>query len=117
MNKPKMKISAVEESSYGIYVWEVDGKWLSDGEGRFLTVPSEKNDQIKIDAIRRAAHGYLIDMGLEPQGSAKFLSGHRQVTDEQYEEQLARQAAGLTPDPFDVGAAQDDLKELGRNNR
>lgn len=114
----KTRISTVEESTYGTYVWETDDKrWLADDEGRFLCVQSEKFDRVKIDALTKAARGYMEDMGVEFNGRALFLSGHRPVSDEQYEEQQARQAAGLTPDPFDVGAMQDDLKEMKANGR
>lgn len=107
-----MKISAVEESNEGLYIWETDdGKWFMDEEGNVLNVPATKGDTVKIEALKKVAHGLLRDMGMEPQGRPRFLSGHRRVTDEQYEEQKARQAAGLTPDPFDVGAMMDDLRE------
>ena len=96
-----------------MYVWETaDGKIIADEDGNLLNVAATKGDRVKIDALTRVAHGYLRDLGMEPSGEAKFLSGHRRVTQEQYEEQLARQKAGLTPDPFDVGAMEDDLKEL-----
>ena len=111
--KRNTKVSVVEESTYGTYVWEVEsGSWIADDEGRYLSVQSEKNDRVKLEALKKAAHGYLKDMGIEPKGRPVFLSGHRKITDETYEDQKARQLAGLTPDPFDLGAMGDDLKEM-----
>src|SRR6476469_4709189 len=91
--KPNTKITAVEESIYGTYVWYTDDrKMLKDDEGRFLCVASKKGDQRILDAFKKAAHGYMKDMGAEPNGRPMFLSGHRPITDEQYEEQKAREA-------------------------
>lgn len=115
MNTKKSRVQAVEEFSYGTYVWEIDGKWIADDEGRMLCVAAEKNDPEKLGALKSAAHNYLLDMGEEPRGKAVFLSGHRPVSDEQYDVQKARQEAGLTPDPFDVGAMQDELAEARKN--
>lgn len=108
-----MKAQVVEESIYGTYVWETgDGKRITDGEGRFLCMQSQKNDRVKIEAFKIFAHDCMRQMNAEPSGKPVFLSGHRPVTDEQYDEQKARGAAGITPDPFDVGAMNDDLKAI-----
>ena len=107
-----MKISSVEETKYGLYVWETDGgAWIMDEDRNLMNIESEKGDPLKIEAITRAAHHFMREMGTEPNGKPVFLAGTRRISEEQYEEQVARQKAGLTPDPFDVGAMEDDLKE------
>lgn len=112
MKTRNMKISAVEETTYGLYVWETEGgAWIMDEDRNVMNIESEKGDATKIAAITEAAHRYMREAGVEPNGRPLFLAGNRRITDEQYEEQKARQAAGLTPDPFDVGAMEDDLKE------
>lgn len=109
------RVSAVEESRFGTYVWETgEGKWIADEEGRFLSVASEKGDAAKIAALKRIAHDHMRQMGVEPSGKAVFLSGHRPIDDEEYEHQKARAAAGLIPDPFDVGAINDDIQAIRR---
>lgn len=106
----KSRVSIVEQSQDGIYVWELDnGQWISDEDKNFLSMPSKKDDEYKLGKFREYAHNVLRNEGIEPNGKPVFLSGHRRVTDEQYEEQRARQAMGLTPDPFDVGALEDEM--------
>lgn len=112
----RMKITSIEETNEGLYVWETDGgAWIMDEDRNLMNIQSVKGDKDKIDAITKAAHYFMKEMGVEPNGKPVFLAGVRRLTDEQYEEQVARQAAGLTPDPFDVGALQDDLKEAIHN--
>jgi hypothetical protein len=114
-NEKKMKVSVVDDYGVGLYVWELEnGQWISDGEGHFLTMPSDRGDEYKLGIFKKYAHNLLRESGVEPNGRAVFLPGHRQITDEQYEEQKARQDAGLTPDPFDVGAAEDELRYAQR---
>lgn len=104
MNKSTFK--PVEESKYGVYVWRMpDGRFVSDGDGNFLNIPSEKFDLSKMKALREAVNYYGIT-----EGEAVFLSGRRRVTDSEYEEQQERMVNGLTPDPYDAGALADELR-------
>ena len=104
-NKRNTKITPIEESQYGLYVWEMpDGRWMGDGEGNYLLMASKKDDPQKLAAFRNVAVNFLKNMGLEPVGRPLFLSGRRQVTDEEYQEQQARARAGLVPDPYDSAA-------------
>lgn len=106
----KTRIRAIEESDYGLYVWELDnGQWIADENKNFLSMPSKKGDEYKLGEFKRFAHDVLRGEGIEPNGKAVFLSGHRRITDDEYEEQRQRQLLGLTPDKFDVGAAQGEL--------
>jgi hypothetical protein len=108
-----MKISTVADTDDGLYLWDVgDGKYIKNDNGDFLLMPSKKGDRYKLEKFKEYAHNILKDMGEVPRGRAVFLPGFRKVTDEQYEEQKARHAAGLNPDPFDVGAMQDEFNAM-----
>ena len=44
----------VEETTLGIYVWEMpDGRWIGDDDGNFLSITSIKGNKSKIDALAR----------------------------------------------------------------
>lgn len=99
------KISIVEETDYGLYIWEMpDGSIVSDDEKNYLNIPAHRGDTEKIKAITDAVRSYGIN-----EGRAIFLSGHRRVTDEEYEYQKQRLEWGLIPDEMDYGAARDEL--------
>jgi len=109
MKKPK--ITPIEESSFGVYVWQLpSGEVLGDTDGNILNIPSEKYDLSKIAIIRKSAayYGY-------PEGEARFLSGRRRVTEEEYQEQKGRMAEGKTPDIYDAPALLDELAEREQN--
>jgi hypothetical protein len=112
-----VKRTIVEETNMGLYGWMIDGKLVGDDEGNFLTVPAVKGDVKKINALRDAVYGFLRELGLEPQGKPVFLAGRRQITDEEYEEQVTRQKWGLIPDPLDVPAMQEELEYNKRYNK
>ena len=100
-----LKITPVEESSFGLYVWKLpSGEVLGDTDGNVLNIPSEKYDLKKIAIIRKSAayYGY-------PEGEAMFLPSRRRVTEEEYEEQVDRMKAGKTPDVYDAPALLDEL--------
>lgn len=107
----------IEETDLGLYGWMIDGKLVGDDEGNYLTAPAQKGDVRVINALRNAVYGYLKDLGLEPQGQPVFLAGRRQITDEEFEEQIARQKWGLIPDPLDVPAMKEEIKYNERYNK
>lgn len=101
----------VDEFSWGVYVWEIeeDGetKILGDN-GDFMLVRCTGSNHAecrKLIAEAAAHYGY-------PEGRPVFWSGVRPISDEEYEQQLERAKQGLTPDPFDIGAIQDELRGL-----
>jgi hypothetical protein len=103
----------VDEYPYGMYVWRMpDGEVLGDDEGNFMNVFSTKNNPRAIKAITEAARAYGF-----PEGKAEWWPGKRRITDEEYEEQLAREAAGLVPDPLDIAAIRDEAKALRQHGR
>lgn len=112
------KVQEIEETNYGVYVWYTqDNKIIKNEDGDVLSVPSMKGDLTRINALKTVAHDYMKQMGAEPGGRAVFLAGRRQITDEQYEEQKARAAMGLTPDPFDFRAMEEEVRYNQRFNR
>lgn len=99
----------VEESPYGMYVWEcADGEIAGDGDGNIMNVFCAKGDKRAIEALRAAAKYY----GWEEGGRPVWWSGKRPITDEQLEEQEQRARMGLVPDPLDYGAISDNLRGL-----
>lgn len=103
--KSKRKITMIDESDYGLYLWQTsDGKLVCDTDANYLNIPARKGDREKIRLLELAAK----DCGIEG-GQAVFFSGNRRVTEEEYEYQKQRLEWGLVPDELDYGAARDEL--------
>lgn len=115
MNNAKM--TAIEESEYGVYFWvDTNGKILADEEYRPLCVNSKKGDMTKVMALKEVAFAVMRENGMEPGGQPRFSSGRRQVTDHEYEEQVDRMNAGLIPDKYDVAALKEEAKYAKKRN-
>jgi hypothetical protein len=103
----KMKVQQVEEVSYGLYLWQMpNGSVVTDEDGNYLNVAAMKGDVRKINALRQAAKSYSLE-----EGQPVWFSGHRQITDDEYNDQKERLEWGLIPDELDVPAIKEDLKE------
>jgi hypothetical protein len=100
------RVTQVEEVNYGLYLWMMPDGLVCDEDGNYLNIASMKGDIRKINKLKEAAKYY----GLE-EGKPVWFSGHRQVTDEEYEEQKNRLEWGLIPDELDVPAIKEDLDE------
>lgn len=106
MQTNKMRRQIVEESDKGLYVWITeDGKIVADDDGNYLNIPSFKNDREQLKRLEDAAKHYGIDGG-----KPVFLSGHRRVTDEEYEYQRQRLEWGLIPDELDLPAFKEEYR-------
>lgn len=93
-------------------VWQCpDGEFLGDDEGNFMHVFCTEDNMAARKALADAAKAYGF-----PEGKPVFWSGKRPITDEQLEEQLARSAAGLVPDPLDIAAIRDEERALKQQN-
>jgi hypothetical protein len=102
-----MKITQVEEVNHGIYVWQMpDNSVVMDEDGNYLSIPSMRGDIRQIQKLKNAARSH----GLT-EGKPLFFSGHRQVTDEELEEQKSRAELGMVPDPQDLPAMMEYIKE------
>lgn len=107
-----MKYSVEEETTLGIYVWEMpDGRWIGDDEGNFLSVTSMKGNKAKIDALAREVSSFGIS-----EGRPKFLAGRRKIDDEEYEYQQQRLKWGMVPDPMDIGVYKEEIGKAGGLN-
>lgn len=104
----------VNEFAHGLLVWYTDdGRLVQDGNGNIMNIEVNNiRDRVELkekgDALRAAARSYGIEGG-----HANFLSGNRRVSDEEYQNQIARQDAGLVPDIFDPGV----IKEEAENHK
>ena len=99
-----------EESTLGIYVWEMpDGRWIGDDDGNFLSVTAKKGNRSLINALAREVRSYGIY-----EGGPKFLSARRKISDEDFQHQKQRLEWGLVPDPLDIGNYKDEMKKLGK---
>ena len=107
INKINTKVLE-EESTLGIYVWEMpDGRWIGDDDGNFLSITSKKNNKSRIEALAKEVRTFGIY-----EGHPQFLSARRKITDEEFEEQQSRLKWGLVPDPMDIGNYKDELKNI-----
>lgn len=96
----EQKYQVIEEAKYGVYVWEMpNGQWIGDDQGNFLCVAAMKGSEPKLKMLREAVQHYGIT-----DGKPVFLSGHRKVTDDEFETQKQRAAWGLIPDEYDIPA-------------
>lgn len=91
---------------FGVYLWEMpNGSYVADADHNFLSIASEFGDTVRIGKLKAAVKSFGIT-----EGRPVFFPGHRKVSDEEYQEQLARASAGLVPDSEDIGALVDDLR-------
>lgn len=96
----------VKEVPWGVYLWRMpDGRFVGDDAGHFLMIQSMEGDNQKMQMLADAARNCGVD-----EGAPCFFRGNRIVSDEEYEEQKQRLKWGLTPDPLDIAAAKDDMK-------
>lgn len=108
MSNKKMKVSVVEESIRGLYLWQTpEGAVVADEDGNYLSIPAMKGDEQRIEMLRKAA----MECGVEG-GKPLWMSGYRQVTDEEYAYQKQRMEWGLIPDELDIAAFQEEAKQL-----
>ena len=104
---PRMKVTPIEEVNWGIYVWQMpDGSIVRDEDDNTLSIPSIKGDIRQIQKLKVAAKIYGLD-----EGKPLFFSGHRQVTEDELEEQKSRAAMGMIPDAQDMPAMMEYIKE------
>lgn len=102
-----MRVTPIDEVPWGLYLWQMpDGSLVADEEGNYLNVAAIKGDIRRINNLKKAAK----NLGLE-EGSPIWFSGHRRVTDDEYDEQRQRMEWGLIPDELDVPAIKEDLEQ------
>lgn len=85
------------------------GLYLSDGDGHFLTMPGYENDLTCITKMRQAARYY----GVEEEGKPVWRSGHRQVTDAEFDLGMERLLDGKEFDPGEEYLqAEENMRQL-----
>ena len=101
---PKVKVSEVKpDVEWGVYMWRLpNGKLFSDGDGRYLNIPSRRGDFEKMSILKQAAahHG-------QPEGSFHLEHGVQRATDEEYSQQVERLKDGYIQSLNDIGAVID----------
>ena len=103
-----MKVTPIDEVNWGMYCWVMpDETIVMDGEGSYLSIPSMKGDIRQIKKLKDVANGYGLG-----EGKPIFFAGHRVVTDEELAEQRQRGEMGLVPDPQDLPAMMEYVKEM-----
>jgi len=103
----KMKITPIDEVNWGLYMWQMpDESLVMDDDGGYLCVPSLKGDIRQIKKLKDVAKYHGLD-----EGKPIFFAGHRQVTEEELQEQKHRSGLGLIPDPQDMPAMMEFIKE------
>lgn len=101
-----MKQTHIPDTNLGVYVALSDGRYVVDEEGRQLSIQSMRGDKKRYMELVKTAH----QLGLE-KITVEFVADARQVTLDEYEEQVDRLKNGLTPDPYDLGALIDQYNE------
>jgi len=108
-----MATKVVHEFDWGIFVaLDSDGKYIVNEDRDHLCIQgtlTKKHEAIAALRIAAKEHGF-------DNIKVEFRSGARLVTQSEYEDQVARQEAGLLADPFDPGALKDDIKRLKSGN-
>jgi hypothetical protein len=108
----KSNVTQIEEVSYGLYLWQMpDGRLVMDDEGNYMNIAAIKGDVKRINELKRFAKEFDLE-----EGQPVWFSAHRQVTEDEYEEQKQRMEWGLIPDELDVPAIKEDLdnrKKMG----
>jgi hypothetical protein len=106
----KSKITTVQETKYGLYVWlTADGRVVMDDEQNYMCIASEEGNLNAISKLRDAARAF----GVEEGGKPLFLPGRRKIDDEEYQRQITRATLGLVPDEYDAPALRDELRFRG----
>lgn len=106
----------IQEVPWGMLVWQLpSGEFLVDDDGNFMHVFCNNINRKQMAAAKEALTKAAAFYG-HPEGKAIFWGGRRPINDEELEQQLARHAAGLVPDPLDIAAIRDEERALKQQN-
>lgn len=88
-----------QETEYGVYVWKMpDGRYLSDGEDRLLSINSRQHDFARMAKLQQVVRSFGID-----EGEPHYLADRYKVTDGEWESMRERMEDGWMADPADPG--------------
>lgn len=100
-------IKKVDEGiPYGVYIWEINGKPLVNENYDYLLAPARRGDML---AVKRLTEFVQKEYGIF-EGGPVFKEGVRPISENEWEDQMARMHAGETPDPYDLGSLIDTYK-------
>jgi hypothetical protein len=98
----------VDEPDWGVYLWIMpNGQVVSADESHPLMLEGERGDRAAMQKMRDFVRS---EFGIT-EGQTVFLGGHRNVSDEEWEEQRSRLLFGLEPDPVAM------MRNNARSNR
>lgn len=84
---------------YGVYIWRINGKPLVNENYDYLQIASKRGDFTKAAKLKEFVNN---ELGIY-EGEPHFMEGVRPISQAEYEDQMDRQLAGETPDPYDLG--------------
>lgn len=100
----------IQEVPWGVYLWRMpNGSFIADDDGHYLMIASTRGNNERMRSLADAARAFGVT-----EGAPCFFQGNRIVTDEEYEEQKMRLQFGLTPDPWDVAAINEERRNAGK---
>ena len=106
-----MGIQIVQETKYGVYLWQMpDGALVCDENRNYLSISSKEGDPRRLAELTAAARA----CGCED-GHPICFPGHRKIDDEEYEHQRERFEQGLIPDEYDAAAWAEEIKFREQN--
>jgi hypothetical protein len=101
------RVQAIDEGfQYGVYTWEVGGRPVVDEDLNYLVAPARRGD---VRAIARLTEFVNKELGIY-EGGPVFRGGTRPISQEEWEDQMARQLNGEVADPYDIGNLIDEYK-------
>lgn len=102
----------IAEVPYGCWLWQMpDGSFVADDDNNFLRLFGMWNDEKKKQIMRDFVRS---EFGIT-EGRPFFMRGNRPVSEEEYQHQKQRMEWGLTPDPLDIAAVEEDRRNRGRS--
>lgn len=91
---------------YGVYTWRINGKAVVDQDLNYLIAPARRGD---VRAIQRITSFVREELGIT-EGGPVFEEGVRPISEDEWENQMARMQNGETPDPYDLGNLIEEAK-------
>lgn len=89
---------------YGVYIWRINGKPVVDEDLNYLVAPARRGDEKAKAKLKAFVNN---ELGIF-EGEAYFEEGARPISQDEWEEQKARELAGETPDQYDLGNLIDE---------
>jgi hypothetical protein len=103
---PKAKVSIVDETNIGLYIWMLPtGEPLADEDANFLAIPAKRGDKKRMKLLADTANSYGY-----PDGEAVFYAGSRRISDDEFWHQVDNIMNGRVPDDYDIPALMGEIE-------